>query len=78
MKIIKYMMQVLVVGSLLTSCVEDADVTAYLTADQLGNVAQDDPDKTFRPLWQVCILICNSIMIPICNIIISVKRALIT
>ena len=31
MKIIKYMMQVLVVGSLLTSCVEDADVTAYLT-----------------------------------------------
>ena len=50
MKIIKYMMQVLVVGSLLTSCVEDADVTAYLTEDQLGNVAQDDPDKTFRPL----------------------------
>ena len=47
MKIIKYMMQVLVVGSLLTSCVEDADVTAYLTEDQLGNVAQDDPDKTF-------------------------------
>ena len=56
MKIIKYMMQVLVVGSLLTSCVEDADVTAYLTEDQLGNVAQDDPDKLFRPLWQVCIL----------------------
>jgi hypothetical protein len=47
MKIIKYMMQVLVVGSLLTSCVEDADVTAYLTEDQLSNVAQDDPDKTF-------------------------------
>ena len=41
------MMQVLVVGSLLTSCVEDADVTAYLTEDQLSNVAQDDPDKTF-------------------------------
>ena len=57
MKIIKYMMQVLVVGSLLTSCVEDADVTAYLTEDQLSNVAQDDP---------------------ICYIIISVKRALIT
>ena len=78
MKIIKYMMQVLVVGSLLTSCVEDADVTAYLTEDQLSNVAQDDPDKTFSAAVQVCILICKSIMIPICNIIISVKRALIT
>ena len=82
MKIIKYMMQVLVVGSLLTSCVEDADVTAYLTEDQLGNVAQDDPDKTFSAavagVYSICILICNSIMIPICNIIISVKRALIT
>ena len=44
MKIMKYMMQVLVVGSLLyTSCVEDADVTAYLTEDQLSNVAQEDP-----------------------------------
>ena len=70
MKIIKYMMQVLVVGSLLTSCVEDADVTAYLTEDQLSNVAQDDPDKTFSA--------AVAGMIPICNIIISVKRALIT
>ena len=44
MKIMKYMMQVLLVGGLLTSCIEDADVTAYLTEDQLGNVAQEDPD----------------------------------
>ena len=43
----KYMMQVLLVGGLLTSCIEDADVTAYLTEDQLGNVAQEDPDKAF-------------------------------
>ena len=47
MKIMKYMMQVLLVGGLLTSCIEDADVTAYLTEDQLGNVAQEDPDKAF-------------------------------
>ena len=47
MKIMKYMMQALLVGGLLTSCVEDADVTAYLTEDQLGNVAQEDPDKAF-------------------------------
>ena len=78
MKIIKYMMQVLVVGSLLTSCVEDADVTAYLTEDQLSMWLRTTLIKLFRPLWQVCILICKSIMIPICNIIISVKRALIT
>ena len=78
MKIIKYMMQVLVVGSLLTSCVEDADVTAYLTEDQLSNVAQDDPDKTFSAAVAGMYSICKSIMIPICNIIISVKRALIT
>jgi hypothetical protein len=45
-----FSLQVLVVGSLLTSCVEDADVTAYLTEDQLSNVAQDDPDKTFSVL----------------------------
>ena len=45
MKIMKYMMQVLLAGGLLTSCIEDADVTAYLTEDQLGNVAQEDPDK---------------------------------
>ena len=36
MKIMKYMMQVLLAGGLLTSCIEDADVTAYLTEDQLG------------------------------------------
>ena len=47
MKIMKYMMQVLLAGGLLTSCIEDADVTAYLTEDQLGNVAQEDPDKAF-------------------------------
>lgn len=47
MKIMKYMIQVLLVGGLLTSCIEDADVTAYLTEDQLGNVAQEDPDKAF-------------------------------
>ena len=28
MKIMKYMMQVLLAGGLLTSCIEDADVTA--------------------------------------------------
>lgn len=45
MKIIKYMNAVLVDRRhCLTSCVEDADVTAYLTEDQLSNVAQDDPD----------------------------------
>ena len=59
MKIMKYMMQVLLAGGLLTSCIEDADVTAYLTEDQLGNVAQEDPDQL---LWQVCILICNSML----------------
>lgn len=47
MKIMKYIMQVMLVGGLLTSCVEDADVTAYLTEEQLGTVAQEDPDKTF-------------------------------
>ena len=47
MKIMKYMMQAILVGGLLTSCVEDADVTAYLTEEQLGGVAQEDPDKTF-------------------------------
>lgn len=71
-------MQVLVVGSLLTSCVEDADVTAYLTEDQLSNVAQDDPDKTFSAAVAGMYSDMQSIMIPICNIIISVKRALIT
>lgn len=62
MKIMKYMMQVLLAGGLLTSCIEDADVTAYLTEDQLGNVAQEDPVRLFQLLWQVCILICNSML----------------
>lgn len=47
MKIMKYMIQALIAGGLFTSCLEDADVTAYLTEDQLGSVAQEDPDKTF-------------------------------
>ena len=49
MKIMKYMMQVLLAGGLLTSCIEDADVTAYLI-------------RLFQLLWQVCILICNSML----------------
>ena len=47
MKIMKYMIQALIAGGLFTSCLEDADVTAYLTEDQLGSAAQEDPDKTF-------------------------------
>ena len=47
MKIMKYMIQSLHCGGLLSSCVYYADVTAYLTEDQLGNVAQEDPDKDF-------------------------------
>ena len=43
MKIMKYMIQALIAGGLFTSCLEDADVTAYLTEDQLGSVAQEDP-----------------------------------
>lgn len=62
MKIMKYMMQVLLVGGLLTSCIEDADVTAYLTEDQLGNVARGRSIRLFQLLWQVCILICNSML----------------
>ena len=62
MKIMKYMMQVLLVGGLLTSCIEDADVTAYLTEDQLGNVARKILIRLFQLLWQVCILICNSML----------------
>lgn len=58
MKIMKYMMQVLLVGGLLTSCIEDADVTAYLTEDQLGNVAQEDPDKAFSAAEHCCIRYC--------------------
>lgn len=66
MKIMKYMMQALLVGrSLLTPAVEDADVTAYLTEDQLGNVAQEDPDKAFSAAVAACILICSSLLTPI-------------
>ena len=57
MKIMKYMMQVLLAGGLLTSCIEDADVTAYLTEDQLKILI-----RLFQLLWQVCILICNSML----------------
>ena len=62
MKIMKYMMQVLLAGGLLTSCIEDADVTAYLTDVKLGNMAQEDPDKAYSAAGQVCILICNSML----------------
>ena len=47
MKIMKYMMQVLAAGTLLTSCIEDADVTAYMTEDKRQEIAESDPDKVF-------------------------------
>lgn len=40
-------MQVLVAGTVLTSCIEDADVTAYMTEGVRQEIGKEDPSKLF-------------------------------
>ena len=47
MKMTKYLMQVLVAGTVLTSCIEDADVTAYMTEGVRQEIGKEDPSKLF-------------------------------
>ena len=47
MKTIKIITTALVAASLFTSCIDDADLTAYMSEDKRQEIASDNPEKVF-------------------------------